>query len=257
MAATVSPGRAGGPGAGVLTNLGRTAARAVGGLALDASNGILTAASGVKAAVTGEEIGPATLRVRVVILSDEVGRPLCSAQAVQPSLDRADQVLRTQAGIRVRTAALQVIQEPAPARALNPRANKMLLLDDVLGRTEFYRRHQAPLDVNGHLVGVPVTVVVVREIAGRTTGCSLGISADWVIVQASLFDRGDAGTYDETVLVHELGHALNLPHHRGRRNLMFPESSPPDSVRGTELSAWQEAVLHANRHVVPGVARPR
>ena len=36
----------------VLTNLGRTAARAVGGLALDASNGVLTAASSVKAAAT-------------------------------------------------------------------------------------------------------------------------------------------------------------------------------------------------------------
>lgn len=241
----------------VLTNLGRTAARAVGGLALDASNGVLTAASSVKAAATGQQIGPATLRVHVVILSDENGRPLCAPDAVRPSLRRADEVLREQAGIRVRTARLQVIDEPAPPRALNPRANQLLLLDDVLGRTEFYRRHEAPVDVAGLVVGTPVTVVVVREIAGRTTGCSLGISADWVIVQASLFDATDPGTYDETVLVHELGHALNLPHRRDRRNLMHPESSPPDGLRGTALHPWQEAVLHANRHVVPGTARQR
>ncbi|WP_420120564.1 matrixin family metalloprotease [Nakamurella sp.] len=246
---------------GVLTNLGRTATRAVGGLTLDAANGVLSAADTVRAAVTGQELGPATLRVHVVILSDEQGRPLCSPGAVQPALWTADQVLREQADIRLRVARIQVIDEPAPPRALDPRANKRLLLDDVLGRTEFYRRHQAPSgigspDPGSWVVGTPITVVVVREIAGRTTGCSLGMSADWVIVQASLFDRTNSGTYDETVLVHELGHALNLPHLRDRRNLMYPESSPPDGIRGTHLRAWQEALLHANRHVVPGVAGP-
>ncbi|HOZ58656.1 MAG TPA: zinc-dependent metalloprotease family protein [Nakamurella multipartita] len=241
----------------VVTNLGRTAARAVGGLALDASHGVLTAAAGVRAAATGHTIGPATLRVHVVILSDETGRPLCAPEAVRPALQRADEVLRREAGIRVRVARLQVIDEPAPPRALDPRANQLLLLDDVLGRTEFYRRHEAPVDVATLAVGTPVTVVVVRRIAGRTTGCSLGISADWVIVQAGLFDAADPGSYDETVLVHELGHALNLPHRRDRRNLMFPESSPPDGLRGTALHPWQEAILHANRHVVPGVAQPR
>lgn len=242
---------------GLLTNLGRTATRAVGGLALDAANGVLTAGETVRAAATGQRIGPATLRVHVIVLSDEHGRPLCTPEAVQPSLRTADEVLREQADIRIRVARVQVITEPAPARALDPRANRKLLLDDVLGRTEFYRRHQAPVDISAAVVGTPVTVVVVRNIAGRTTGCSLGISADWVIVQASLFDPADPRTYDETVLVHELGHALNLPHVRDRRNLMFPESSPPDGVRGTRLSPWQEAVLHANRHVVPGVAGPR
>lgn len=243
--------------AGVVTNLGRTAARALGGLALDASNGVLTAASTVRAAVAGQDVGPATLRVHVVILSDEAGRPLCRPDQVMPSIRRADQVLREGAHIRLRLARMQVIDEPAPPRALNPRAERLLLLDDVLGRTEFYRRHQAAVDASNLVVGTPVTVVVVREIAGRTTGCSLGISADWVIVQASLFDAAAPRTYDETVLVHELGHALNLPHSRDRRNLMFPASSPPDAVRGTAVHPWQEAVLHANRHVVPGVSGPR
>ncbi len=96
----------------------------------------------------------------------------------------------------------------------------MLLLDDVLGRTEFYRRHSAPVDLSTAVVGAPITVIVVRDIAGRVTGCSLGISADWVIVQASLFDKVRANTYDETVLVHELGHALNLPH--------CPDAAEPD-----------------------------
>jgi hypothetical protein len=34
---------------------------------------------------------------------------------------------------------------------------------------------------------------------------------------------------------------------------MFPASSPPGDIRGTTLQGWQTAILHANRHVVPGV----
>ena len=239
----------------ILAGLTRTASRALGGLALDLSSGAAWAAEAARAAIGGETIGLATLRVQVVILSDEAGVPLTTPAAMTPALDLAGAVLTAESGIRVRLIGIQVIDEPAPARALDPRANRLLLLDDVLGRTEFYRRHSAPVDVSSALVGAPITVIVVRAIAGRVTGCSLGISADWVIVQASLFDRGQPLSYDETVLVHELCHALNLPHFRDRQNLMFPSSSPPGDLRGTELQGWQTAILHANRHVVPGARR--
>lgn len=237
-----------------LVGLTRTASRAVGSLALDVSSGLARAAEAARAAVTGEQIGTATLRVQVVILSDENG-PLTDAAAIQPSLNLAGEVLLRESGIRVRLLGTTVIDEPAPPRALDPRANKLLLLDDVLGRTAFYRRHAAPIDLATAVVGAPITVIVVRDIAGRVTGCSLGVSADWVIVQRSLFDRTKTHTYDETVLVHELGHALNLPHVGDRRNLMYPVSSPPKDLRGTVLQGWQTAILHANRHVVPGVSR--
>jgi hypothetical protein len=237
----------------LLNGVTRTAARALGGLALDASSGIARAGEAARAALTGSTIGPATLRVHVVILSDEDGAPLTTPDALRPSLELANDVFTAEAGIRVRVAGIHLISEPAPPRALDPRANKLLLLDDVLGRTDFYRRHSAPVDLSSMVVGAPVTVIVVRHIAGRVTGCSLGISADWVIVQSSLFDPAQRHTYDETVLAHELGHALNLPHVRMARNLMFPASSPPEQIRGTELQAWQAAILNANRHVVPGV----
>jgi hypothetical protein len=35
---------------------------------------------------------------------------------------------------------------------------------------------------------------------------------------------------------------------------MFPASSPPSDLRGTQLQGWQTAILQANRHVVPGVS---
>jgi hypothetical protein len=190
----------------------------------------------------------AVLRVAVLILSDADG-PLTAEAAVRPALERADAILREQAGIRIRTVSIDVLAEPAPDRALDPRANQKLLLDDILGYTNVYRQR---LPAAGG-VGSPVTVVVVRDIAGRTTGCSLGMTADWVICQRSLFDAADPNGYDETVLAHELGHALNLPHHSDEHNLMYPTSSPPGQIRGTELKAWQALVLNANRHPVPGI----
>lgn len=196
---------------------------------------------------TAREPELGTLRVAVLILSDARG-PLCTEADVLPSLDRADKIFREEAGIRVRTLSVRTIAEPAPQRALEPRANQRLLLDDIQGHTEFYRRQLAPAGV-----GSPVTVVVVREIEGRTTGCSLGMTADWVIGQRSLFLTSNPQGYDNTVLAHELGHALNLPHHSDQRNLMFPSSSPPDGLRGTALRPWQGWVLGANRHTVPGL----
>ncbi len=234
------------------------AARALGatarGLALDLAAGVATAAEVARPSSVGTSRGLSTVRVRVLILSDERGSPLTTPDRLTGSLDLADRVFRAQAGIRVRCERIDTVTGPAPTAALDPRANRLLLLDDILGRTSFYREYLAarsPLAV----VGDPVTVVVVRNIAGRTTGCSLGMTADWVIAEASLFDSARPPQFDETVLAHELGHALNLPHHRDRANLMFPMSSPPDQLRGTGLRRWQAALLHANRHTVPPVRR--
>lgn len=237
---------------GVPRVLGRTAGAATTDLVSGAAELIESAGD----RLTGRRRAPSTLRVSVVILSDEQGRPLTTGERLQPSLARADAVLREQADLAVRVTGIEVDPNPAPTAALDPPANRRLLLADVLGRTEPYRRHADPPGpgLTATSLGAPVTVVVVREIAGRTTGCSLGMSADWVIVQSALFDPDRRNTYDETVLAHELGHALNLPHHRDRRNLMFPASSPPGDLRGTALTPWQGAVLRSNRHVLPGLS---
>jgi hypothetical protein len=194
--------------------------------------------------------GLASLRVNVLILSDEDGIPLTTAARLAPSLELADRVFRDRAGIRVRCTDIVTVKESAPPSALDPHADRGLLLDEIVGRTAFYREHLAPRRPLA-LVGDPITIVVVRRIAGRATGCSLGMTADWVIVQASLFDSNEPSCYDDTVLAHELGHAMNLPHHRDPANLMSGVSSPADGVRGTTLHRWQALLLQGNRHTIP------
>ncbi len=237
---------------------GRYLARTAGSLAADAASAVVRTGEVVTGAVTGTSATPGTVRLTVIVLSDEHGAPLLHPALLEPALARADAVLTEGAGVRVRHVGTHVVTEPAPTTALNPRANKLLLLDELLGRTDFYHRQlQATADAGRvtDVVGRPVTAIVVRDIAGRTTGCSLGISADWVVVQAALFDPDKPHEYDETVLVHEIGHALNLPHHPSPDNLMYYSSSPPEHVRGTRLNGLQRAVINANRHVVPGVRR--
>lgn len=236
-----------------LTGTGRAFGKTAVGMTVDLASAAARLGETAFDSVSGRVRDLGVLRVQMLILTDEAGRPLTTAERVRPALAKADEVLRAQAGIRVRVIGIRTIGEVPPAAALDPRANRGLVVDDILGRTEFYRRHLIEPSVPATaVVGSPITVVVVRRIAGHTTGCSLGISADWVITQAALYDGTAEHTYDETVLAHELGHAMNLPHHRDRDNLMFPESSPPQGLRGTALSRWQRRVVQSNRHVVPG-----
>jgi hypothetical protein len=240
-----------------LTGTGRAFGKTAAGMTADLASAAVRLGETALDSVRGHTRDPDVLRVQVLILTDETGRPLTTAERVQPALATADRVFRAQAGMRVRVVGIRTISEIPPSAALDPRANRGLVVDDILGRTEFYRRHLIdPAVPATTLVGSPITVVVVRRIAGHTTGCSLGISADWVITQSALYDDTADHTYDETVLAHELGHALNLPHHRHRDNLMFPESSPPQRIRGTQLTRWQRRVVQSNRHVVPGRSGP-
>ena len=235
---------------GAWRNFSRTARSAV----FDVAGGTARGSELLADRISGRRRSPGVVRVAVLILSDEAGLPLTTLEAVAPALDRAAVIYGEQAGLRVRVTEIRTVSAPAPTATLDLRANRDLLWDDVAGHTGFFREQLPATD--GAAIGAPITVVVVRSISGRTTGCSLGMTADWVIVEASLFDSRNPHTYDETVLAHELGHALNLPHTKDRANLMFPSSSPPDDIRDTGLRPWQRTVIGANRHIVPGTSRP-
>lgn len=82
--------------------------------------------------------------------------------------------------------------------------------------------------------GSPVFVFAVRSIRGFE-GCSLGPLTDYVTV-----DRASP-----LCLAHEIGHACNLPHHRGdSANLMDPHN-----CAGKLLTRSQAVFLRMSRHV--------
>lgn len=243
-----------GPNARELAAFPLGAARILGATAramvLDAAAAAGRVAEQVGYRAAGRSPALATLPVRLLILSDESASPLVEPDAVAAALGHADRIFTGAAGVRVRLNGVTTVSEPAPAAVLDPRSNRRLLLDLALGRVDFLLEHLPPRSALS-VVGDPITVVVVRAISGRVTGCSLGMSADWVIVQSSLFDASNPRSYDETVLAHELGHAMNLPHVRDRANLMNPDSTPPAKIRGTAMRGWQAAIVAANRHVIP------
>ena len=129
---------------------------------------------------------PELLRLRVLILRDEEGKPV--------------------------VATLDV---PAPSTALDSPCARGSWRADFGTGGAFFRRFSAHRRTTG--AGAPVTVFVVRDVLGKA-GCSLGPLVDYVTVDMTAL-RGRT----RRVLVHELGHACGLPHSRAAENLMLPK----------------------------------
>lgn len=171
------------------------------------------------------------LRVRVVILRDEQGKPVASPADVEPALEEARRVLRTQLAIDLLPGADPVVTTldvPAPTASLDSPCAEGSWRADFGEGGSFFRRHSARAGI---------TVFVVRDVLGKA-GCSLGPLVDYVTV-----DMGALEGRTRRVLVHELGHACGLPHSKAAENLMLPKSM------GDRLQPWQVAVMRSSRHV--------
>ena len=181
---------------------------------------------------------PKLLRVRVLILRDEEGKPVARPADVEPALAEARRVLREQSAIELLPAVEPVVatlEVRAPPAALDSPCAEGSWRADFGRSGAFFRRFSARRRATGS--GAPVTVFVVREVLGKA-GCSLGPLADYVTVDMTAL-RGRT----RRVLVHELGHACGLPHSRAAGNLMLPKRM------GERLQPWQVAVLRSSRHV--------
>lgn len=182
--------------------------------------------------------GARKLRVRVTILRDEQGTPVCTPEEVDPSLEEARRVLRETLAIDLLAAAepmVRTIDEPAPSTALDsPCAEGSYRADFGTGGA-FFRRHRDRGGLTGS--GAPITVFVVRDVLGKA-GCSLGPLVDYVTVDTTALTGRRL-----RVLAHELGHACGLPHSASPENLMLP------SRMGDRLQPWQVAVFRSSRHV--------
>jgi Matrixin len=178
------------------------------------------------------------LRIRVVILRDEQGRPVATPEDVDPSLAEARRVLRETLSIALLPTAEPLVctlEVPAPPSALDSPCAEGSWRADFGDGGAFFRRHSERSTLTGS--GGPITVFVVRDVVGKA-GCSLGPLVDQVTVDMTAL-RGRR----LRVLAHELGHACGLPHSSAPENLMLPKGM------GDRLRPWQIAVFRSSRHV--------
>lgn len=179
------------------------------------------------------------LRLRIVVLRDERGLPLIRNEDVLPAFEEARRILARTAGVVVEPAGWQVVTAPhaAPRAALDVHCTDGAWQDDLREAGAFYRNLMATTAA-GTLIGYgsPVTVFVVRSISTHN-GCSLGVAADYVTVEAKTLKN------TRRLLLHEVAHACGLWHSRHPENLMVPKGP------GEELAGWQAAILRTSRHV--------
>jgi hypothetical protein len=181
------------------------------------------------------------LRLRVVILRDENGKPVATPADVEPAIAEASRVLASRLSIEIVSAAeplVTTLEARAPQTALDSPCAEGSWRADFGPGGAFFRRHVARSTI-GSLTGsgAPVTAFVVRDVLGKA-GCSLGPLVDYVTI-----DMGALKGRTLRVLAHELGHACGLPHSDEPENLMLPKSM------GEKLAAWQVAVFRSSRHV--------
>lgn len=181
------------------------------------------------------------LRLRVVILRDENGKPGATPADVEPAIAEARRVLASHLAIEIVSAAeplVTTLDERAPKAALDSPCAEGSWRADFGSGGAFFRRHVARSTI-GSLTGsgAPLTAFVVRDVLGKA-GCSLGPLVDYVTI-----DMGALKGRTLRVLAHELGHACGLPHSDEPENLMLPKGM------GEKLAAWQVAVFRSSRHV--------
>lgn len=180
------------------------------------------------------------LRLRVVILRDETGQPLCPLHDVRASWEEAQRIFSQQARVRIVAAppSIVVVPSPSPLAALNVHCDDGAWQEDFDGAGDYFRKNCAQTP-SGRWTGysAPVTVFIVRDISNKG-GCSLGPLTDYVTLEAGMLNRARA-----RLLAHEVAHACGLWHSNDKENLMFPRGP------GDRLTRWQALLLRNSRHV--------
>lgn len=180
------------------------------------------------------------LRLRVVILRDELGHPLCNPEDLRASWEEAVRIFSVQAHVRIIGAipGIVVAPDPAPPASLDVHCDDGAWQEDLDHAGDYFRKNCAHT-LSGKWLGYasPVTVFIVRNISNKG-GCSLGPLTDYVTLEAGMLSRAR-----HRLLAHEVAHACGLWHSDDKANLMFPKGP------GDRLTRWQTLILRNSRHV--------
>jgi hypothetical protein len=197
------------------------------------------------------------LRVQFFILSDGSG-PVVTEAELQPAIDKTREILKQQINVELLpygSQMVEIIRDPAPYAALNPRCGGGAVEDELWGEAgDFFAQHLAGWNAVPLSATFPITVFVVADVGGEHDGCSLGPLTDYVTVDPAAI-TASGGVFGSPVYAphldttaHEIGHACNLLFHVGSiTNLMYGDG---DERKGTELSWYQKNLFRSSRHVM-------
>ncbi|MFC1846643.1 hypothetical protein ACFLYS_01085 [Chloroflexota bacterium] len=195
------------------------------------------------------------LRICVVILRDEDGKPVIEPGEIIEPISKAVNTFKAAANVRIVRSGLplnglessqkdqvdeswvQINLGSGRKADLEPGCNLRGTIDDLLLVGSSYQLATISRCFYGtwrRVTGyaAPIVVFIVRDVIGFK-GCSLGPLTDYVVIEAG----------DPKCIAHELGHACNLWHSKKDDNLM------KSNCCGTLLNWWQKILLRISRHV--------
>jgi hypothetical protein len=179
------------------------------------------------------------LRLHVFILRDENSIPIVTEGDLRIPIEYLRQTLEDKFRVKLLfygKPEVQILPEPAPKKALEVACDSGAASNEWGAAGEYFADHLAGWNIIPINLGFPITVYVVRDIAGKI-GCSLGPLTDYVTVSK-------AGTHSDSTLAHEIGHCCSLLHRENdSSNLMYPNDGRKNGVTG-----WQKFVFRNSRH---------
>lgn len=178
------------------------------------------------------------IRIQVLILQDEMGKPLLSPgdPGLAVALDYAKRTFEDKFRVKLKNySSIQVLPKPAPTAALDVFCDSGAAKNEWGEAGEYFADNLAGWNLIPISLGFPITIYIVRNISGKL-GCSLGLLTDYVTVSIK-------GANSDSTLAHELGHACGLLHRDSKSNLMFPNTG-----RGNGITGWQKFVVRGCRH---------
>lgn len=179
-------------------------------------------------------------RICIIILSKQ-GKPLTTEAALQPTIQTAQAIWKSAANVKLIVENIYtVVSTDERDRNLVVDCDLGAWTDDLLltgSNFELYANTYCFFGAGRRFIGwaAPVVVFMVEKIVNKD-GCSLGIFADYVTLEAK----------SPRCLAHELGHAVYMwwpQHDSDPMNLMH------SSCGGTQLREGQRINMRNSRHI--------
>jgi len=173
------------------------------------------------------------LRIRIFILCDEQGNPVCSPVDPEASITHAQKIFKKNFNVRLlphhKESFVKILPKKSCSEVLYTKGGPGALEEEFKIAGSFFA---------SNLSGVfyPVTAFVVIKIKGAC-GCSLGPISDYVTLD-------HFGAKQTSTLAHELAHACGLWHVKKRSNLLYRYNDRQD-----EIEWWQKNIFRSSRHI--------